>query len=165
LSTYVDAGYPDDADLVIDNDGRAVLKARRGKEWRASALALEAAIKEPLSERSVGALCARHPGPRDQGGGLAAPLRPLSDRTRSWSIRSSGTSWPRSGCNLGPAHAARHPRGLVTAHELGSTARRHVTPEKVGLADADVVNWYAAPDLALLGDGSSVVADETKHEV
>jgi len=70
------------------------------------------------------------------------------------------------GCNLGPAQAARHLRGLVTAHELGSTVRRHVTAEKLALADADIVNWYAALDLPRFwGDGSSVVADGTKHEV
>ena len=70
------------------------------------------------------------------------------------------------GCNLGPSQAARHLRGLVTAHDLGAIARRHVTVEKQNLALADVVNWFAQLDLARIwGDGSSVVADGTKYEI
>src|SRR5207302_7740109 len=53
LAASVDAGYPDNADLMIDAEGRALLKARKGKERRASALALEAAIKDRLPERSL----------------------------------------------------------------------------------------------------------------
>jgi hypothetical protein len=59
LAASVEAGYPDNADLVIDEEGGAVLKAREGKERRASALALEAAIKDRLPERPLLDILAR----------------------------------------------------------------------------------------------------------
>jgi TnpA family transposase len=164
LAAAVDAGYPDNADLVIDEDGRAVLKARRGKDRRPSALALEAAIKERLPERSLLDILVRVTravGWHRHFGPLSGSDPKLVDPLQRYILVAF-----TYGCNLGPAQAARHLRGLVTAHELGSTARRHVTAEKLALADADVVNCYAALDLPRFwGDGSSVVADGTKHEV
>ena len=52
VAAAVDAGYPHNADLVID-EGRPVLKRRRGKDRRASALALESALLERLPERGI----------------------------------------------------------------------------------------------------------------
>ena len=49
----VDTGYPHNTDLVID-EGRPVLRRRRGRERRASALALEAALTERPPERGIG---------------------------------------------------------------------------------------------------------------
>ena len=53
LAINVDAGYPDNADLLMDDEGRPSLKARKGKERTASALALEAAVKDRLPECSL----------------------------------------------------------------------------------------------------------------
>jgi hypothetical protein len=50
------------------------------------------------------------------------------------------------GCNMGPAQAARHIRG-VSAHELGATQARHFTTSKLNRASADVVNAYLQLDL------------------
>jgi hypothetical protein len=63
------------------------------------------------------------------------------------------------GANLGPAQAARHIRG-VSAHELGATAARHFTTEKLNLAGADVVpTCRAAGEGGLEGiDGVAVAA-------
>jgi hypothetical protein len=52
VANSVDAGYPDNADLGLEA-GRPVLKRRTGKERRASALTLEAAIHERLPERGL----------------------------------------------------------------------------------------------------------------
>jgi TnpA family transposase len=66
------------------------------------------------------------------------------------------------GANLGPAQAARHIRG-VSAHELGATAARHFTIDKLNRASADVVNVYLQLDLVKAwGDGTSVAADGTQ---
>jgi hypothetical protein len=46
------------------------------------------------------------------------------------------------GCNFGPSQAARHLRGLVSAHELSFTIRRHVTLEQLNKAITEVVNAY-----------------------
>lgn len=66
------------------------------------------------------------------------------------------------GCNLEPAQAARHIRG-VSAHELGATANRHFTIEKLNQAITDVINAYLELDLIKAwGDGTSVAADGTQ---
>ncbi|WP_205446939.1 DUF4158 domain-containing protein [Candidatus Frankia alpina] len=53
-ATAVDAGYPANADLVIDPDsGAPMLKARRGRERRASARVLEEEIHARLPQRSL----------------------------------------------------------------------------------------------------------------
>ena len=68
------------------------------------------------------------------------------------------------GSLLGPAQAARHMRG-VSAHELGATANRHFTIEKLNRATADVINAYLKLDLASVwGDASSVAADGTQMD-
>src|SRR5260370_1137782 len=59
LAIRVDAGYPGNADLVIEEDGRPSLKARKGAERTASARALEAEVKERLPERSLLEVLAR----------------------------------------------------------------------------------------------------------
>jgi TnpA family transposase len=164
LAASVDAGYPDNADLMIDEGGRAVLKARKGKERRTSALALEAAIKDRLPERSlldILARVSRATGWHRHFGPLSGSDPKLADPLERYILVAF-----TYGCNLGPSQAARHLRGLVTAHELGATARRHVTAEKLNLAQADIINWFKQLDLARLwGDGSSVVADGTKYEI
>ena len=54
----VDAGYPDNANLVIA-DGKPALKRRTGTERRASALALESAVHDKLPERGLLEILAR----------------------------------------------------------------------------------------------------------
>jgi hypothetical protein len=48
----VNDGYPDNADLLIA-EGRPVLKRRRGKQRRASAVALEKTLLSRLPERGL----------------------------------------------------------------------------------------------------------------
>jgi hypothetical protein len=55
----VDAGYPNNADLVIDDQGRPSLKRRRGKDRTRSAIVLEEQIKERMPERSLLEILAR----------------------------------------------------------------------------------------------------------
>jgi hypothetical protein len=83
-----DAGYPDNADLVIDERGRAVLKAYRASPPTATALALEAALGERMPERT---LLGSWPGPGTGWSGGTASARPPA-RTRNWPTRSSATS-------------------------------------------------------------------------
>ncbi len=65
-SVDVDAGYPDNADLVIDSEtGWPVLKRRKGKESAASAVELERLVP-PAAPGGVAA------GHRDPGGALGA---------------------------------------------------------------------------------------------
>ena len=157
----VDAGYPENTDLVIDPaTGQPSLKRRRAKEPASGALALEEALKERMPERTLLEILARTAywlewwrrfGPASGSDPkLAAPLLRYVLTTFTY------------GANLGPAQAARHIRG-VSAHELGATAARHFTTSKLNLASADVVDAYLLLDLVKAwGDGTSVAADGTQ---
>ena len=54
-----DAGYPDNADLVIDEAGRPSLKQYRAPAPTETALALEAALRERMPERTLLGILAR----------------------------------------------------------------------------------------------------------
>jgi hypothetical protein len=83
-----DAGYPDNADLVIDDAGRPSLKQYRAPRPTDTALALEAALRRGgcPSERCWGCW----PAPRTGWNGTGGSPRPRV-RTPSWPTRSSDT--------------------------------------------------------------------------
>ena len=155
-----DAGYPENSDLVIDQKGVPTLTPRPAKQRRAGTVALEAALKRRMQERSLLGIVARtahwtgwwrHLGP-------ASGSDPkLSDQLVRYALMTF-----TYGTNLGPAQAARHIRG-VSAHELGATFRRHATIAKLNRAIADVVDAFMELDLVKAwGDGSSVAVDGTQ---
>jgi hypothetical protein len=164
LAARVDQGYPDNTDLSIDDDGRPRLRPVKGVQRSTSALALEAAIKARLPERSLLDILTRttrwlrwyrHFGPLSGSDPkLADPLERYLQLAFAY------------GCNLGAAQAARHLRGLVSAHELSFTIRRHVTLEQLNKAITEVVNAYLALDLPKIwGGATSVATDGTKYEI
>jgi TnpA family transposase len=155
----VDAGYPENADLVIDDQGRPTLKRRKGKQRTRSAIVLEEHLKQRMPERTVLEMLARsaywigwhrHFGPASGSDPkLKSPL-----------VRYSVTTFAY-GSLMGPAQAARHMRG-ISAHELGATFIRHFTIEKLGHAIADVINAYLKLDISKVwGEARSVAADGT----
>ena len=157
----VDAGYPSNADLVIDEvSGVPTLKRRRGQDRSASAAALEEAIKERMPERSLLDILARTAYWLDwwRRFGPASGADPkLADPLRRYVLTTFAY-----GCLLGPTQAARHIRG-VSAHELGATANRHFSIDKLNKAIVDVINVYLGLDLVKVwGDGSSAAADGTQ---
>ncbi len=156
----VDSGYPNNTDLVIDEAGRPTLKRRRGKDRTPSALALEEAIKQRMPERSLLDILARtaHWVQWTRHFGPASGSDPkLADPLPRYVL----TTWTY-GCNLGPTQAARHIRG-VSAHELGSTAARHFTVDKLNRATVDMINAYVRLDVVgYWGDGTSAAADGTQ---
>ena len=164
LAATVDAGYPDNADLIIEEDGRPSLKARKGTQRTASALALEAAIKERLPERSLLDILARSTrwlGWHRHFGPLSGSDPKLADPLERYLLVAF-----TYGCNLGPQQAARHLGERISAHELGSTFHRHITLASQNKAIADVVNAYLKLDLAQVwGDASAVVTDGTKYDI
>jgi TnpA family transposase len=70
------------------------------------------------------------------------------------------------GCNLGPAQMARHLRGRVSAHQLWSVNRRHITADRIDAAVRDIVNSYSRFRLPRIwGDEKVAAADGTKFEL
>jgi hypothetical protein len=164
VAAAVDAGYPDNADLVIDEQGRPTLKARKSAGHSAEALKLATQVKDRLPERSLLEILTRttrhlrwvrHFGP------LSGSDAKLDDPLERYLLVAFAY-----GCNLGAAQAARHLRGRVSAHELSYTLRKHVTVATLNKAIADVVNAYLRLDLPRLwGEGNAVAADGTKYDV
>jgi len=158
----VDAGYPDNTDLVIDDEGRPTLKRRRGKDRRQSAIVLEERVKQWMPERTVLEMLARtaywigwhrHFGPASGS----------DPRLRNPLVRYAVTTFTY-GSLMGPAQAARHMRG-ISAHELGATFIRHFTIEKLDRATADVINAYLKLDITKArGEARSVAADGTQWD-
>ncbi|WP_165781466.1 Tn3 family transposase [Streptosporangium minutum] len=148
VAATVDAGYPDNADLLIDEQSRLSLKARKSAGHSAEALKLATAVKDRLPERSLLEILTRttrhlrwfrHFGP------LSGSEAKLADPLERYLLVAFAY-----GCNLGAAQAARHLGGRVSAHELSYTVRMHVTLAGLNKAIADVVNAYLRLDLPRL---------------
>ncbi len=164
LADLTDRGYLENNHMVIDDQGIPILKRSKAKEVTTAARALETAILNRMPERSViEILCdvahwtgwTRHFGPLS---GSDAKIDQPNERY----VLTAFTY----GCNLGPAQAARHLRGEVTAHMLSFVNRRHVDSNKLAAASRDVINSYANLQLPKFwGDGKSAAADGTKYDL
>jgi TnpA family transposase len=156
----LDAGYPDNADLVIDTDGVPVLKPLRGMGTSAAAVQLGEAIRRRMPERTLIQILARtaywlgwwrHFGP-------ASGSDPkLKDPQGRYVLTTFAC-----GSNMGPYEAARHIPG-ITAHEISLAKNRHASIAKLNKAIAEVVNAFTQLDLTRAwGDGSTVATDGTQ---
>ncbi len=147
----------DNADLVLDG-GRPVLKRRTGKDRLASALALENAIHQRLSERGLLDILTRTAyqiGWTRHFGPPSGSDPKLADALGRYVLTAFCY-----GTGLGPAQVARHMRGQVSAHELARAFHQHCGPDRLQAANTDVINSFARLDVAKLwGDGHVVAAD------
>ena len=164
IAAEVDAGFPDNKSLGIDESGLPVLKRSTPREPKASARALEAALLQRLPERNViDVLCNvahwthwnRHFG----------PLSGSDPKIENPGERYILTAFTY-GCNLGPAQASRHLRGAVTPHMLSFINRRHANANKLNAALRDIINRYDGFQLPKVwGEGKSAAADGTKFDM
>ncbi|THV42673.1 Tn3 family transposase [Glycomyces buryatensis] len=153
----VDAGYPANTDLSVDG-GRPVLKRRKGKERRASAIALEAALHERMPERAlldVVTRSAHEVGWHRHLGPASGSDPKIPDTLGRYAVTTFAY-----GTLLGPTQVARHMRGQVSASEIYTAGNKHATATKVERCSADVVNRYMKLDLSrVYGDETVVGAD------
>ena len=131
----LDAGYEDNADLVIGEDGVPSLKRRRSAGTPEAAERLAEAVARRMPERSLLSITARtaywlgwhhHFGPA--GGSDPKIADPLG---RYCMAVFTG------GANIGPYEAARHISG-VSARELSMVRNRHIDLKKLNSAIATV---------------------------
>lgn len=163
-ASAVDAGYTNNHQFIINDDGQPVLKKYQSNELSVSAKAMIAKIEERLPERNLIDILrnvdywtnfTRHFGP-------LSGSDPKIERPTERYLLTTFTY----GCNLGPTQAARHMRGIVTAKELGFVNRRHVTIDKLNAALVDIINRYNVLNLpGVWGEGKSAAADGTKYEL
>lgn len=164
VAAEVDAGFPDNKALGLNQSGMPILKRSTPRESKASARALEAALLQRMDERNViDVLCNvahwtrwnRHFG----------PLSGSDPKIENPGERYILTTFTY-GCNLGPAQASRHLRGAVTPHMLSFINRRHANTNKLNAALKDIINHYHAFELPKLwGSGKSAAADGTKFDI
>ena len=160
----VDAGYPDNRQLVINDLGEPVLKKSLRHDLSPEAKALLVAVEERFPERNLIDILrnvdywtnfTRHFGPMSGSD-------PKLERATERYLLTSFTY----GCNLGPTQAARHMRGIVTAKEISFVNRRHVSVDKLNAALVDIINRYNVLKLpGIWGDGTTSAADGTKYEL
>lgn len=160
----VDKSFPRNAALSFSEKGELVLKRMPKRESSAKIRALETALQEQMPERHLLDILAgvehhtnltRHFGP-------LSGSDPKIDRPVERYLLMLFTY----GCNLGPAQAARHMRGLVSGHMLGFVNNRHVNAKKLDSAREEILNHYHRFTLPRFwGDGSRVSADGTKYEL
>ncbi|BAY14067.1 Tn3 family transposase [Calothrix sp. NIES-2098] len=160
----VDAGYPNNHQFIINDEGEPILKKYQRNELSVAAIALIEKIEEQFPERNLIDILrnvdywtnfTRHFGP-------LSGSDPKIERATERYLLTTFTY----GCNLGPTQAARHMRGIVTAKELAFVNRRHVTVDKLNAALVDIINRYNALNLpSVWGDGKSAAADGTKYEL
>lgn len=160
----VDAGFPNNKALGLNESGMPILKRSEPRESKTSARALEAALLQRMDERNViDVLCnvAHWTGWNRHFG----PLSGSDPKIENPGERYILTAFTY-GCNLGPAQASRHLRGTVTPHMLSFINRRHSTTNKLNAAIKDIINHYHTFELPKLwGTGKSVAADGTKLDI
>ncbi len=158
----LDAGYEDNADLVIGEDGVPALKRHRSAGTPEAAERLAEAVARRMPERSLLSIVARtaywlgwhhHFGPASGSDPkIADPLGRYCMAVFT------------GGVNIGPYEAARHIAG-VSARELSMVRNRHIDLKKLNSAIATVVNAFAELDVVKAwGDGTAVAADGTQVE-
>ncbi len=164
MAQQVDEGYPENGQLIIDENGQPRLKKLPAAEQRTSVKELETVIHSRMPERNVIDVLAniahytnwtRHFGP-------LSGSDPKIEQAVERYILTAFTY----GCNLGPAQAARHLRGLVTPHELSFVNRRHVNASKLNSAMVGIINDYSTfPLPKVWGAGTTAGADGTKYDL
>jgi hypothetical protein len=158
----LDAGYGDNADLVIGEDGVPALKRRRSAGTPQAAERLKEAVERRMPERSLLSIVARTAywlGWHHHFGPASGSDPKISDPLSRYCMAVF-----TGGINIGPYEAARHIAG-VSAWELSMVRNRHIDLNKLNTAIATVVNAFAELDVVKAwGDGTAVAADGTQVE-
>lgn len=164
VADEIDQIYPKNSALSIDEKGLLILKKIEKREASDSAKRLEDAISAKMPERNLLDILSNvqfHTGWTRHFGPLSG-----SDPKIERAVERYLLTLFTYGCNLGPAQAARHMRGLVSGHMLSFVNRRHVNAKKLDSALVDLLNNYHRFRLPKFwGDGSHASADGTKYDL
>jgi Tn3 transposase DDE domain-containing protein len=157
IAAAVDAGYPGNADLVLEG-GRPVLRRRKGAERRPEALLLEAAIHDRLPQRALLDILTRTAYPLGWHYHFG-PASGSDPKIRDAMGRYVLTAFAH-GTLLGPTQVAAHMRGKVSVHESSLAGNKHTTAIKIDKASATVINAFNKLDVtSVWGDGRVAAAD------
>ena len=160
----VDISYPDNGQVIINDNGEPTLRKIMRKEQHQTSKVLEVVISQRLPERNVlDILCnvahwtkwTRHFGP------LSGSDPKIENAIERYIITSFGY-----GCNLGPTQTSTHMKKAVTPHMISFVNRRQINASKIDEAIRDILNQYNQFSLPKLwGDGKLAAADGTKFDL
>lgn len=163
-SHQVDAGFPDNAELTIDPDGKPHLKQQKKTPLPDGLAAFETAVQTRMPERHLldvlnNVQCwtgyTRHFGPP------SGSDPKLPEATRQYLFAVFGY-----GCNLGASQTANHVPEAINRHTLRRINAQHVSVAKLEAAMNDVIAEYARFELPRFwGDGKTAIADGTHIEL
>ncbi len=160
----VDSSYPQNEQLIINEDGEPILKKLPKNQNNPTLKNLEAIIAERMPNRNLIDILrnvdywtnfTRHFGP------ISGSDPKIENPTERYLLTTF-----TYGCNLGPVQAAKHMRGVVSSKLLSFINRRHLSIDKLNKAMTDIINRYHVLDLPKVwGKGNSAAADGTKYDV
>jgi TnpA family transposase len=160
LADQVDAGFPSNSELNIDEDGVPHLKQLATIPQPKGLAEFEQEIRSRMQERHLldilkhtqhWAGYTRHFGPPSG----ADPKLPNAIQRYLFTVFGYG-------CNLGPSQTARHAPEIATAQVLRRINAQHVNAEKLEAAMVDVINQYVRFPLPRhWGTGRTAIADGT----
>ena len=160
LADQVDAGFPSNSELNIDEDGVPHLKQLATTPQPKGLPEFDQEIRSRMKERHLldilkhtehWAGYTRHFGPPSG----ADPKLPNAIQRYLFTVFGYG-------CNLGPSQTARHAPEIATAQVLRRINAQHVNAEKLEAAMVDVINQYVRFPLPRhWGTGRTAIADGT----
>jgi TnpA family transposase len=160
LAAEVDAGFPANSELSVDEDGTPHLKQLATSVQPKGLAEFEQEIRARMPERHLldilkhaehWAGYTRHFGPPSG----ADPK--LANAIQRYLFTVFGY-----GCNLGPNQTARHAPEIATAQALRRINAQHINTDKLEAAMVDVINQYARFPLPRhWGSGRTAIADGT----
>ena len=164
VTERVDASFPDNTELTIDEAGKPHLKRLKAQPLPEELATLEALLKERMPERHLLDVLknvhhevkyTRHFGPPSG----ADPKLPEAVSRYLLTIFGYASE-------LGPTQTARHTQNLIGWHTLRRLNAQHITAEKLAAALRDVINAYTRFELPFFwGSGHTAIADGTHVEL
>jgi TnpA family transposase len=164
VTERVDASFPDNSELTIDEAGTPHLKRLKAQPLPEELETLEALLKERMPERHLIDVLknvqdwvgyTRHFGP------ISGAERKLTDPISRYILTVFGYA-----CELGASQMARHAQNLINRQSLRRINAQHITSAKLEAALRDVVNDYTRFELPFLwGSGQAAIADGTHIEL
>lgn len=160
VAAQVDANFPDNSELTIDEDGKPHLKRQPALALPESLFSFEEAVRTRMPERHLldilkhvhhWAHYTRHFGPP------SGSDPKLADATRRYLFAVFGF-----GCNLGASQTARHAPETVNRQTLRRINAQHINVPKLEAAINDIIKEYARFELPRFwGQGNVAIADGT----
>ena len=160
----VDLNYPNNATLIINDEGEPILKKVTKNEVSSTLKNLEAIIEERMPNYNLIDILknvdywtnfTRH----------FAPFSGSDPKIDNPTERYLLTTFTY-GCNLGASQAEKHMRDIISSKLISFINRRHISTDGLNKAINDIINRYNVLDLPeLWGSGNVAAADGTKYDV